>query len=65
MECYFYQENGENVRIQYATSFNQNLCPWGSRAFDPSNGDVKEAFASTACPELADADLSSNPPGPF
>lgn len=44
------------------TSFNQNLCAWGSRLKGTS---VSSVFYKTDCPSTSDPDLDLTPPGPF
>ena len=45
-----------------ASSFNQDLCPWGDIIGTPARTSI---FASSACPVKTTPNLSASPKGPF
>lgn len=52
--------------VTFLTSYNQILCPWGSRLPPLGNIDPPLMFdGAILCPRQSDPDFSLSPPGPF
>ena len=54
---------GHVHRFNHASSFNQNLCNWGSALSSSSH--IVNIFVGSACPTIYDPHMFRSPPGPF